>query len=167
MSGTDFNIPSPGPVPTEPSEFTTQEITDLTPAKRNVILYERQRGQYERQIEYLKEFVSYLQGLVADVRAENIELVKAESISVSCKVSLETARRSKLEMYVAFAIGTFMMAIGGGLLGTFPVTEANVPWQHAVGWSLIILGATFGLLSRTIIQFVLHRFPKIAEDWMK
>lgn len=157
MSGTSFNIPSLGSVPTEPSEFTTQEIADLTPAKRNVILY-------ERQIVYLKGEVSYLQNLVADVRADNVELIKAERVSVSCKVSLEAARRSKLEMYVAFAIGTFLMAIGGGLLGT---ATLYVPWQHAVGWSLIIVGAAYGLLSRTIIQLVLHRFPGIAEAWMK
>jgi hypothetical protein len=156
----NFNIPSPGQVSTEPSDYAKQEIADLTPSKRNVVLY-------EREIEFLKGTILYLQGVIADFRAENAELLRAERTSIESKVKLETVRRSKLEMYVAFAIGTFLMAIGGGLLGTFPAGASSVPWQHAVGWSLIITGAIFGLLSRSVIQFVLHRFPGIAEDWMQ
>ena len=156
----NFNIPSPGQIPTEPSNYAKQEIADLTPSKRNVVLY-------EREIEFLKGTISYLQEVLADFRAENADLLRAERTSIDSKVKLETVRRSKLEMYVAFAIGTFLMAIGGGLLGTSPAGPSTISWQHAVGWSLIITGAIFGLLSRSIIQFVLHRFPRIAEDWMQ
>jgi hypothetical protein len=157
---TEFKIPNPGPVPTEASELTLQEIADLAPSKRNIVLY-------EREIEYLKGLISYLQDTVSSLQTENSNLLAAERLSIDDKIKLGVARRSKLEMYVAFAIGTFLMAIGGGLLGSFPVTDSNIPWQHAVGWCCIILGATFGLLSRTIIQFVLHRLPRIAEDWMQ
>jgi hypothetical protein len=164
MSMSNFNkIPSPGHVPTAPSDITKQELQEiagLTPSKRNIILY-------ERQIEHLKEVLSHLQALVDNVHAENTKLSQAVLNSNDNRVSLETIRRSKLEMFVAFAIATFLMAVGGGLLGTFPATAESLPWQHAVGWSLIITGAIFGVLSRTIIQFVLHRFPKVAEDWMQ
>jgi hypothetical protein len=156
----EFDIPSIPQVPSEASDLTRQELADLTPAKRSVF-------QYEREIDFLKQHASYLQGLVNAFQIENAKLLAAERDSNDTRVKLEVIRRSKLEMFVAFAIGSCLVAVGGGLLGSFPATSSSVPWQHVAGWACIVLGGSYGLLSRLIIQFVLHRLPKIAEEWMQ
>lgn len=156
----EFSIPNPGQVPAEASDLTKQEIADLTPAKRNIILY-------EREIEYLKDIVAYLQGIINSLQTENAILLAEERSLLEDKTQLEVVRRSKLEMYFSFAIGTFVMALGGGLLGSFPTTPINTPWQHVVGWACIILGAIFGLFSRTILQLTLHFLPRAADALMR
>jgi hypothetical protein len=155
-----FSIPKANPGSDVPSELTAQELADLGPAKRITIVY-------EKTIAYLKNDNEFLRSTLNDFRAENTKLLLAEKECTDIRVRLGECRRSKLDMFITFAMGSFLVAIGGGLVGAYPASAELTPWQHTAGWFCIILGSLFPFLTRLLIQFVLRHLPEVSEEWMK
>jgi hypothetical protein len=153
-------IPHPGPIPQEASDLTLQEIADLSPTKRSTVQYERQIREYQSQIDFLRTMTSRL-------AEENAHLVQAQRASFDCRAQLLAVKRSKLDLYLNFGVGTCLVAIGGGLVGSHPMLFLGIPWLNILGWSFIVAGIITGLVPGLLANLVLVKFPKAANDWMK
>lgn len=143
---------SPLPIPNEnapaktDTELSKMEVADLTASKRNTILYqtviEDLRGERLRLQEDNKR--------LEQTSAQNREQVAAQAKRL---VSVEA---QNTEMWVGSGLAACFLAIGGGLISTFPKTEDLVPWQFAVGWCFLGVGILTSVVIPVLVAAV-HR----------
>ncbi|MGY2409620.1 hypothetical protein [Pseudomonas pergaminensis] len=149
----EFNIPQPDSPSSVPSETTKKEIAAMGAAQRSTYLYERSIEELNKHIETLKSSLS-------DVTKQNTKL-SADGVTVDylrCKISM--LKRAKIEMFVAFVIATIFMAVGGGLISSYPSVNGVFPWQFVLGWAFIFLSIIFGVLSRVVVWGVYYFFKE-------
>jgi hypothetical protein len=153
----DFNIPNPGVVSGEATDLTKAEMADLSAAKRNTVLY-------ERNIEHLKSQISFLEQLVTKETTEkNAAISRNAALEEEAKCAI-ALRRAKTEMFVAFFLATVAMTIGGALISSYPITNSIAPWQFYFGWALIIMAIVMGLLSRFLVWLMTYSFPRFFQE---
>jgi hypothetical protein len=143
-----IKVPTPTKQPSsQPSQLTQVEIAQMTAAQRNVFIYERQMDE--------------LRGQVTALTAENSSLSKdLRRYAEECG-SIEQLKRGKTELYVSSLISTIFMAVGGGLISSYPITaDGNIPWQFATGWTLLGMAILFVALIRPIVWIVYYKFVK-------
>ncbi len=140
----NVRIPKPDAGADKANSLTALEIADLSAPKRNTIIY-------ERNIQDLREQISMLAQI-------NKELATTLNQKQELLNSLSLLKRGKVEMYINFIFATTIMAIGGGLISSFPMVNNLIPWQFAIGWSFIFLGVILGVVMRPIIWIIYYRF---------
>lgn len=139
-----IHIPQPETPSDEPTELSKMEMADLGASKRNTVLYERSLAVFERHNKFLT-------GQIEKLQTEIQALTLKDSSYRQAIADVATLERAQIEMAVSFALATVGMAVGGGLIGSYPISPTTTPWQFVFGWTLIISGVVFGFTSRVIV----------------
>lgn len=139
-----LHIPQPKTPSDEPSDFSKMEMADLSATKRNTVLYERNLAVFERHNKFLTGQIEKLQTDIQSLAIRDSSYTEAVS-------SVAMLERAQIEMAVSFALATVGMAVGGGLISSFPNSPADTPWQFVLGWALMLSGVVFGFTSRVIV----------------
>ena len=152
-----FEIPPQGEVPTEASEFTKQEMANLTPHKRSTILYETLVEDHKNQTAYLRQ-------LIEEEKREKQEL-SDRCCQLQEKADQNPAlRRAKTEMFAAFFLSTAAMTLGSLAIGTHPPVNGVMQWEATAGWALVLLAIVMGLGNRLLVWFMVYLFPNLFHN---
>jgi len=139
-----IHIPQPETPSDEPSEFSKVEMADLSASKRSTVLYERSLAAFKRHNKFLTVQIEKLQSDIQSLTLRD----PCYNQAINNVAALE---RAQIEMAVSFAFATVFMAIGGGLISSFPYSPNSPPWQFVLGWTLILSGVIFGFTSRVVV----------------
>jgi len=140
----NFKIPASENPSTEPSALTQAEMANMSATKRNTILY-------ERTIESLSRSVDYLERKLDESDIERKNALKKLDHYTDDAYKIPLLKRENLEMYVMFALITVSMALGSALISSYPKTSTLIPWQFGLGWGLVGLGATLGIVGKASV----------------
>lgn len=140
-----INVPKPHVQPSvEPSELALLEFASMSASKRIII-------NYERRIDELSRYVAELSG-------KNDCLHKELHDAVIQNATIPQLKRGKTELYISSFIATVLMAIGGGLISSFPIIDHKVPYQFVIGWMLLAAAIFLGAVIRPIVWVVYYKF---------
>ena len=148
----EYKIPVPNQPSTEANDLTKLEIADLTPARRNTLLY-------ERSIEQLKKNIDYLQKKLDSSDDERRVAINKLDTYIDRSHQAPLLKRENFEMYVLFALMTVSMTIGSALISSYPKTEAGIPWLFGLGWGLVGTGSVFGIFGKPLV-WVFYKLSK-------
>ncbi len=141
-----LKIPAESAPDVSPSQLTESEMADMKPIKRSVV-------QYERRIAELVVRAEALEG-------ENRNLREQVTRHPHVEARLASLEDQNVELWVSFVTSTSALALGSGLISSYPIVAGQAPWQFVVGWSLIVLGILFCLGNRicvAAVRFILER----------
>lgn len=142
---TTINVHEPIQQPSSvPTVLASLEMADLSAQKRNTIIYERSISDLSNQAKRLSEQNTRLNEKLLCLTEENAKIPQL--------------KRGKTEMYISSAVSTILMAIGGGLISSFPIlADGKIPYQFAIGWTLLALAILLGALMRPLVWVVYYK----------
>lgn len=154
MSLTD-RIPELQSAPSnEPSDLTLKELAEYNPARRNVIIYERQISDLTKVRDHLQAKYDLL-----------LDRLDTELVY---RVSYARLKRGKTEAIVQLFVSTGFTGIGALGMGIFPRTgvgnEATLFW---VSTTVAVIGVFLGLVIRPITLCLYYLWPKLCEQQPK